>query len=46
MLQEEIKTYPFGDIWDEFCSRGGVPLRQEWFNEVERYEREVLSKRA
>ena len=26
MLQEEMKTYPFGDVWDYFCESNGVPV--------------------
>ncbi len=44
-LQEELKTYPLGDVWDEFCSRNNAPCKMDWLPEVERYEREVLSKR-
>ncbi len=46
VVQEELKTMPFNDIWDEYCERCGKPKDGEWFEEVERYEREVLSKRA
>jgi len=42
---EEIKTYPFGDIWDYYCEMQGVPQKKEWFKEVQKYEMEVLSKR-
>lgn len=45
MIQEELKTYPFGDIWDEYCVRNQVPVRESWYEEVERYE-EVLAKRG
>lgn len=45
MLQEEIKTYPFGAIWDYYCESQGVPVRQEWYEENKRYEENVLSKR-
>lgn len=45
MLQEEVKTYPFGDVWDYFCEKNGVPQRETWYKEVEKYEREVLLKR-
>jgi L-rhamnose isomerase len=44
-LQEELKTYPFGAIWDEWCEREGAPREDRWFKEVTRYERDVLSKR-
>ena len=44
-LSEEFKTFPFGDIWDEYCERAGVPVGPDWIREVEVYEAEVLSKR-
>ena len=44
-LQEEMKTFPMGDVWDYFCEVCGVP-GTNWFEEVEKYEAEVLSKRA
>lgn len=43
MLQEEVKTYPFGAVWDYFCESQGVPVRENWFEEVKKYEEEVLS---
>jgi L-rhamnose isomerase len=45
-VQEEVKTYPFGDVWDYFCEVCGAPVGMKWFEEVETYEAEVLSKRA
>lgn len=44
-LSEEFKTFPFGDVWDEYCEREGVPVGPDWIREVEIYEAEVLSKR-
>lgn len=41
--QEEIKTMPFGDIWEEYCRRNQVPADGEWFAKVKQYEAEVLS---
>jgi L-rhamnose isomerase len=46
MLQEEIKTLPFGDIWDKYCEECGVASGTAWFDEIRRYEREVLSVRS
>ncbi len=43
--QEELKLYPFGDVWNYFCSRCGVPERGEWMKEVRTYEKEVLLQR-
>ena len=46
MLQEELKLYPFGDVWNYFCEQCGVPEKEDWFKEVQQYEKEVLSKRS
>ncbi|MFV0342709.1 MAG: L-rhamnose isomerase [Anaerocolumna sp.] len=46
MLQEELKLYPFGDVWNYFCESNQVPIRGEWFEEVQKYEKDVLSTRA
>lgn len=46
MLQEELKLYPFGDVWNRFCEVNGVPQKEDWFQEVEEYERDVLAKRG
>ena len=32
--QEELKTLPFGEVWDEYCHRNGVPVDGAWFEEV------------
>jgi len=45
MLQEELKLYPLGDVWNYFCLINGVPEKEDWFLEVENYEKEVLLKR-
>ncbi len=45
MMQEEMKTMPFGAVWNEYCRRCGVPAGRDWFAQVKRYEDEVLSKR-
>lgn len=44
-LMEEFKTYPFGAIWDYYCEKMGVPVRESWLEEVKAYEQEVLLKR-
>ncbi len=45
-LLEELKTLPFGAVWDHHCERAGVPVGAAWLDEVRRYEREVLSRRG
>jgi L-rhamnose isomerase len=46
MMQEEVKSLPFGDIWKEYCEQCGVVADQSWFEEIKKYEAEVLSKRV
>lgn len=45
VIEEEMKTLPFGEIWGEYCRQCGKPLDGEWFSIVEKYEKEELSKR-
>ena len=44
--QEEMKTLPFGEIWDEYCRACGKPLDGEWYAEIEQYEKDVLEARG
>jgi len=44
-MQEEMRTMPMGAVWYEFCERMGVEPTEKWFDEIERYENEVLRKR-
>ena len=46
VLQEELKTAPFWEVWDEYCRVCGAPADGEWFGAVEKYEADVLSKRG
>ncbi len=42
---EELKSMPFGPVWDEYCDRNKVPVGTAWLDEVRRYEQTVQSKR-
>ncbi|CAK6473213.1 L-rhamnose isomerase [Peribacillus frigoritolerans] len=44
-LMEEFKTYPFGAIWDYYCEKMNVPVKERWLTQVKEYERDVLAKR-
>ncbi len=44
--REELKTFPFGEIWDAYCAEQQVPRGEDWLKEIQRYEKEVLSKRG
>ena len=45
MLQEELKLYPVGDVWNELCARAGTIGDESWFKVVQDYEKDVLSNR-
>ena len=45
-LREELKSYPWGEVWAEFCRRCGVIDDAKWFDEIKTYEQEVLAKRV
>ena len=42
--QEEQKTMPFGLVWNYFLQTHGV-AQADWYEQVKRYEEEVLQKR-
>ena len=42
---EEAKTLPFGAVFDYFNYKNGVPVGEEFIPVIERYERDVTSKR-
>jgi L-rhamnose isomerase len=44
VMQEELKTMPFGAVWDEYLARQKVPA-SDWYGLVEKYEEDVLKKR-
>ncbi|MHC4112376.1 MAG: L-rhamnose isomerase [Planctomycetota bacterium] len=44
-MLEELKTLPFGAVWDYYCTKMEVPPAQAWLDEVKVYEKDVLSKR-
>jgi len=45
-FMEEMKTMPFGAIWDYYCSKENIPVGTDWIDEMRSYEIDVLSKRA
>ena len=46
VVQEELKTLPFGYVWAEYCKACGAPADGEWFKTIKNYENEVLAKRS
>jgi L-rhamnose isomerase len=45
-LLEEVKTLPFGAVWDYYCLRSDVPPADAWLGEVRAYEENVLVNRS
>lgn len=45
VMQEEAKTLPFGDVWEEYCRQCNVVADSSWFENIVEYEENVLSKR-
>jgi L-rhamnose isomerase len=44
-MLEEIKTLPFGAVWDYYCQKQDVPTGSDWLKEVRNYEARVTSLR-
>lgn len=45
-LQEEIKTLPWTDVWNEYLKKCDVKDEQDWYQDALKYEKDVLSKRG
>jgi L-rhamnose isomerase len=45
-LMEELKTMPFGAVWDYYCRQSGVPVGMEWLDVVKKYEQDVQTHRS
>ena len=44
-MLEELKTLPFGAVWDYYCEKIGVPVAEEWLKEVKNYEAKIIARR-
>ncbi|MCL2463237.1 MAG: L-rhamnose isomerase [Defluviitaleaceae bacterium] len=44
-MLEELRSFPFGAVWDYYCLANGAPVGTEWLDEVRKYEADVLAKR-
>src|SRR5690554_4630775 len=44
-ILEELKTKPFGAVWDYYCLMNNVPAGESYIEEILNYEKEILSKR-
>ena len=44
-MMEELKSMPFGAVWDYYCVKNNVPVGTAWLDEVKVYEKNIQSKR-
>lgn len=44
-LLEEAKSLPWSDVYNYYCLKNNVPVAEEYIAEIQKYEREVLSRR-
>ena len=44
-LSEEAKALPSSAVWDYLCLSRGIPVGEDWINEVKAYEKNVLENR-
>ncbi len=44
-MLEELKSMPFGAVWDYYCHQADVPVAAAWLNDVRQYEQDVLAGR-
>lgn len=45
VLTEELKDFPYADVWNYFCALNNVPVGMDWYEEVKNYEKDVLALR-
>jgi L-rhamnose isomerase len=44
-LSEEMKTMPFGAVWNFFCEKNSTPTGSKWLTEMREYEENILLQR-
>jgi L-rhamnose isomerase len=42
---ELLKTKPYGAVWDYFCLINNVPVGEDYIEQIQEYEGNVLMKR-
>lgn len=45
VMQEEMKTLPYGNILEKYCEECGVAADESWLDDVLAYEKEILAVR-
>lgn len=45
VLTEELKDFPFADVWNYYCEQQGVAVGLDWYIQAQTYEKNVLFNR-
>ena len=45
-MLEELKSLPFGAVWDYYCLKQDTPVGTDWLTVMRDYEEDVLAKRS
>lgn len=45
VMTEELKDFPFADVWNYYCEINNVPVGLDWYKEAQSYEHNVLLNR-
>lgn len=45
VLTEELKDFPFADVWNYYCEQQGVAVGLDWYTQAQIYEKNVLFNR-
>ncbi|MCA9217761.1 MAG: L-rhamnose isomerase [Planctomycetales bacterium] len=45
-LMEELKSLPFGSVWDHYCQQASVPVGADWLKSVDDYAASTQLRRA
>ena len=45
VMTEELKDFPYSDVWNYFCLKNNVPVGLDWYKEVKDYEGKILVER-
>lgn len=44
-MLEELKSYPYAAVWDYYCEKSNVPVKEKWLKDVKQYESTALANR-
>lgn len=45
-IMEDLKSFPWGAVWDHYCESSNTPPANDWLHPVRQYEKTTLSQRT